>query len=40
MSKEKKVEVIDHPIKEDKYILIARQPDGQEIAFEVDHKGK
>lgn len=40
MSKEKRVEVIDHPIKEDKYILIAKQPNGQKIAFEVDQKGK
>lgn len=40
MRKEKTVEVIDHPVKEDKYILIAKQPDGQRIAFEVDQKGK
>ena len=40
MDEEKKVEIIDHPVKEDKYILIAKQPDGQRIAFEVDQKGK
>lgn len=39
-AQKEKVEVVRHPYKDDKFILIAEQPSGRKIAFEVDQPGK
>ena len=39
-ARKEKVEVVRHPYKDGKFILIAEQPNGRKIAFEVDQPGK
>lgn len=38
--RKEKLEIVRHPDRDDKFILIAEQPSGRKIAFEVDQPGK
>jgi hypothetical protein len=38
--RKEKLEIVRHPYQDDKFILIAEQPNGRKIAFEIDQPGK